>query len=76
MCTATTAIAIPDDGLPLCINVVRVTRRDSDINAPELVAGRRIDKRIAGAGIHRRARRVRTAGDLITEHEPIGVAGD
>ena len=39
-CASATAIAIPDDGLPLRINVIRVTRRDSDIDASELVAGR------------------------------------
>ena len=64
------------NGLPLCVNIIRVAWRDSNLNATELVAGRGIDKRAAGAGIHRRACRVRAAGDLIAEHEPIGVAGD
>ena len=36
-CAATTAIAIPNDGLRLRVDVIRVTRRDCDVDASELV---------------------------------------
>src|SRR6266446_7266994 len=37
--TAAAAVAVPHDGLALCVNVVRITRRDANINSPKLVAG-------------------------------------
>src|SRR5947207_15086976 len=36
---ATTVVVIPNDGLRLCVDVVRVTRRDCDIDASQLVDG-------------------------------------
>src|SRR2546423_4827206 len=74
--TPATAVAIRRDGLALCVNVVWVTRRDANVNSPELVAGRGIDKRAAAGGVHRRPCRARAPGNLVAEDEPIGVAGD
>src|SRR5438874_1668679 len=82
---ATTAVVIPNDRLRLCVDVVRVTRCDCDIDAPELIgaattgsiaATNRIVARRATTGIHGRTRRVRAAGHLVTEHKPISIACD
>src|SRR5439155_22759661 len=59
--TAATTVAIRRDGLALCVNVVRITRRDGNVNSPELVAGSGIDKRASAAGVHGRPCRVRSA---------------
>src|SRR6476660_4018694 len=73
---AATAVAIWSNRLALCINVVRVAWRDSKLDPPQLIASRGIDKRAASACVHARPCRVRAAGILITEDEPIGVTGD
>src|SRR5438552_7046829 len=82
---ATTAVVIPNDGLRLCVDVVRVTRRDCDINASQLVGGantgssataNRIVARRAVTRIHGRSSSVRTAGYLVTKHEPVPIACD
>src|SRR6266478_3377825 len=73
---AAAAVVIRGDGLALCVDVIWVTRRNADVDSSELVAGRRTDICAAAAGIHGRPRRVRAAGNLIAEDEPIGVAGD
>src|SRR6266566_4705319 len=57
--TAAAAIAIRHDGLALCVNVIWVTRRDANVNSPELVAGVDVNKRRAAAGVHGRPCRVR-----------------
>ncbi|PYJ69612.1 MAG: hypothetical protein DME76_08375 [Verrucomicrobia bacterium] len=83
--TAATGVAIPNDGLRLCVDVICVTRRDCDVDASELVGtaitgsgptNNWIVARCAAAGIHGRTRRVRAAGHLITEDEPVGITGD
>src|SRR4029077_10756672 len=82
---ATPAIAIENNGLPLRVDVIWVTRRDCDVDASELVGAATtgsgptsngIVARRAGAGVHRRTRRVRTAGDLIAKDESISIAGN
>ena len=81
---AAAAIVIPNDGLHLRVDVIGVTRRDCDVDASELIGAaitgsrstsNRIIARRAATGIHRRTRRVRAAGDLVTEHKPISIAG-
>src|SRR5438552_3612548 len=82
---AKTAVVIPNDGLRLCVDVVRVTRRDCDIDASQLVGGantgsvaaaNRIVARRAVTRIHGRSSSVRTAGYLVTKHEPVRIACD
>src|SRR5215216_3033087 len=62
---ATAAVVIPNDGLRLCVDVIWVTRRDRDFDAPELVraattgsiaTANRIVARRAGTCVHRRTR--------------------
>ena len=69
----------------MSVNVIGVTRRDCDVDSSELVGGAitgsgptayGIVARRAAAGVHRRTRRVRAAGDLITKHESISIAGN
>src|SRR5262249_50505150 len=83
--TAATAVAIPNDGLRLCVDVIWIPRRDCDVDASELVGAaiprsgpinNWIVARGAAAGIHGRTRRVGAAGHLITKHKPISVAGN
>src|SRR5215813_9793530 len=73
---AAAAVAIWSNRLALCINEVRVAWRDSNINPPQLIACRGIDKRVASTGIHWRTSRVGAAGDLSAEYETIRVAGN
>src|SRR5437870_2539117 len=83
--TAATAVAIPNNGLGLRIDVIWITRRDCDVDASELVgaaitsSGPKLNgivARCAGACIHGRTRRVRATGHLIAEDEPVGISGD
>ena len=73
---AATAVAIWSNRLALCVNVVRVAWRDSNIDPAQLIASRGIDKRAASARVHWRAGRIWAAGDLSTEYETIRVAGN
>src|SRR5206468_1301995 len=59
---AATAVAIGDNGLHLSIDVIRVTRRDSNIYSAQLIAGINVNKRRAAPGIHVRTSRIRAAG--------------
>src|SRR4029453_13385934 len=83
--TTATAIAIPNDGLRLRVDVIWITRRDCDVDASELIGAaitgsvpifNWIVARCAGAGIHGRTCRVRATGHLITEDKPVGIPGD
>src|SRR5437762_7417951 len=83
--TAATAVAIPNNGLCLRVDVIGITGRDCDVDASELVgaaitssgpANNRIVTRCAAAGVHGSTCRVRATGHLITEDKPVGVTGD
>src|SRR6266550_2152837 len=71
---AAAAVAVTDNRLGLGIDVIRVTRRHSNVDTAQLIARININKRRAAAGIHGRSSRVRTAADCIAEDETISVA--
>src|SRR5438093_396029 len=68
------AAAIGNNRLALSIDVIRITRRDSNIDSAQLITGIDINKGRATAGIHWRPSRVGAAGDRIAKDEPISVA--
>src|SRR5215469_886764 len=81
----TTGVVIKLNRTRLSVNVIRVTRRDSDVDASELVGGANtgsgptaygIVARRAGACVHRRTCRVRAASDLCAKYESISIAGN
>ena len=71
---STTAVAVRDNGLRLGINVVRVTRSDSNIHSAQLIAGVDVNKRRPASSIHRGPSRIGAAGYRVAKDEPIGVA--
>src|SRR5690348_12355350 len=73
---AAATVIIPNNGLALCVNVVRVAWRHSNLNTTQLITGVDINKRRAAAGVHRCSCSVRAAGDLISKHEAVSIAGD
>ncbi|PYI46761.1 MAG: hypothetical protein DMF11_07895 [Verrucomicrobia bacterium] len=73
---ATATVVIPNDGLALCVNVVRVAWRHSYVDSTQLISGIDVNKRRAAAGVHRCSCSVRAAGDLISKHEAVSIAGD
>ena len=52
---AAPAIIVTNNGLHLSVDVVRVARRDSNLNSTQLIAGVDINKRRAAPGIHGRS---------------------
>src|SRR5262249_48940517 len=58
---AAAAVIVTDNGLYLGINVIRVTRCDSNIDSAQLIARVNVNKRRPASGVHRRAGRVGTA---------------
>ena len=73
---AATTIIVTDNGLYLGVDVIRVTRRDSNVDSTQLIAGVDVNKRRPAAGIHRCSGRIGAAADLIAEDEPVCIAGD
>ena len=73
---AATTIIVTDNGLYLGVDVIRVTRRDSNVDSAQLIAGIDVNKRRATPRIHGCPSRIGAARDLITKHETIGIAGD
>src|SRR5256885_2541640 len=81
----TPTVVIPNNGLRLRVNVIRIARRHCDVDASKLVGaaitgssptGNRIITRRTAAGIHRRTCRVRAARHLVTEDKPVTITGN
>src|SRR4029453_12152185 len=73
---AAATVIVTDNRLNLGIDVIRVARRDCNIDSAELIAGIDVNKGRTAPGIHRCSSRIRAASNLITKHEPIGIACD
>src|SRR5215475_8284283 len=71
---ATTAVVITNNRLYLCIDVIRVTRRDSNIDSPQLITCVDINKRRAAASVHWRPSRIGAAADCGAKDKSVSIA--
>src|SRR4029077_10683508 len=65
---------VADNGLYLCVDVIRVTRRDSNLHSAQLITRVDINKRRSGSGVHMCSGGVCAAADRIAKDETISVA--